>query len=142
MPALSFSGETSQGPFWKQILDNKKTQTCRRPRKKYSIQPGQIVTLYWKQRVPIRRKPIHKIGTAQVTSVERKRYREFAFDDEFARRDGFKDSSEMREWFGNPSIYGDEIYDVIRWPKLLHPKLEHHPLAFSKDERYSKYYRS
>lgn len=109
MPMISFSGETSQGPFWKQILEGHKTQTCRAPRKR-PIRERDNLLLYWKVRVRKDMKPIHYIGGAICTKVERKRYIEFAYDDDFARRDGFKNSAELREWFGTPS---DEEYDVI-----------------------------
>jgi len=114
MPAISFSGETSQGPFWKQILEERKTQTCREPRV-HPIKEGDDLTLYWKQRTPKHLKPIHLIGTARCLKVERKRYKEFAFDDEFARRDGFKDSRELRIFFGDPRVYGGQEYDVIHF---------------------------
>ena len=114
MPAISFSGTTSRGPFWKQIMRGWKTQTCRKPRKN-PICAGTILKLYWKQRVPKDKKPIHFIGYAECVNVERMKYRDFAYDDEFARRDGFRDSAELREWFGDPEIYGDNEYDVIRF---------------------------
>ncbi|RLI33186.1 hypothetical protein DRO56_02315 [Candidatus Bathyarchaeota archaeon] len=117
MPAISFSGVTSIGPFWKQILEGRKTQTCRRPRKR-PIKEGDRLVLYWKQRIPRNRKPIHLIGVAVCTRVERKKYRDFAFDDQFARRDGFRDSEELRKWFGPVEVHGDEIYEVIHF-KLL-----------------------
>jgi len=114
MPAISFSGTTSRGPFWKQIMRGWKTQTCRKPRKN-PIRKGDFLKLYWKQRVPRDKKPIHFIGYARCVAIERKKYRDFAYDDEFARRDGFRDSAELREWFGDPEIYGDEEYDVIHF---------------------------
>lgn len=114
MPAISFSGETSRGPFWKQILEGKKTQTCRKPRKR-PIKPGAIITLYWKQRIPSHLKPIHKIAMAQVTKIERKLYKDFAHDDEFAQRDGFADALEMMGWFGSPEIHAYDVYDVIHF---------------------------
>ena len=112
MPLLSFSGETYEGPFWKQILNGKKTQTCRKPRKR-PIKSGDSLSLYWKVRIPNAKKEIHYIGKATCVKVERKKYREFAFDDKFALKDGFHDSRELREWFGDPVVYGDEEYDVI-----------------------------
>jgi len=112
MPAVSFSGATSRGPFWQQILLGLKSQTCRKPRKR-PIREGDLLKLYWKQRIPKDKKPIHFIGYAKCIKVERKKYREFAYDDEFARRDGFKDSAELREWFGDPEICRDEEYEVI-----------------------------
>lgn len=117
MPAISFSGTTSRGPFYVLILKREKTQTCRKPRKR-PIKKGDKLVLYWKQRVsmkPPNFKPIHKIAVATCVDVERKKYREFAFDDDFARRDGFKDAEEMQEWFGDPLEYADEEYDVIHF---------------------------
>jgi len=117
MPMISFSGETSQGPFWRQILKGIKVQTCRRPRK-YPIHEGDILQLYWKVRLRKDKKPIHFIGQARCIKVERKRYANFAFNDEFAKRDGFRDAEEMQEWFGNPLVYADDEMDVIHF-KLL-----------------------
>lgn len=117
MTAISFSGRTSQGLFWKQILEGRKTQTCRKPRKN-PIEKDDFLQLYWKQRVPPRKKPIHLIGLAICTSVRRMKYMDFAFDDEFARRDGFQDSYELREWFGDPVDHATEEYDVIRFRLL------------------------
>lgn len=112
MPLISFSGETYEGPFWKQILESHKRQTCRTPRKR-PIEKGDILYLYWKCRVPKAKKPIHFIGEAVCTNVEHLRYREFAHDEAFARRDGFHDSKELQEWFGDPEIWGHTEYDVI-----------------------------
>jgi len=112
VPLISFSGETSEGPFWKQILEGRKTQTCRKPRK-HPIKNGDVLYLYWKCRQSKDKKPIHFIGKAICTNVERKRYREFAWDYDFARRDGFSDPLELQEWFGDPEEYGEEEYDVI-----------------------------
>lgn len=114
MPLISFSGETSQGPFWKQILEGKKTQTCRKPRKR-PIKKGDKLRLYWKCRIPEHKKPIHFIGEAICTKVERLRYKDFAYDEDFAQRDGFSNYVEMWGWFGAPSIYGHERYDVIHF---------------------------
>jgi len=114
---ISFSGETSMGPFWKQILERRKTQTCRKPRKR-PIREGDRLFLYWKSRVPKDKKPIHFIGKAVCVMAERKEYGEFAFDDEFARRDGFRDAPEMQEWFGDPLEHADEEYDVILFSLL------------------------
>ena len=114
MPAISFSGITSRGPFWRLILNGEKSQTCRKPRKNPLKQRDRL-TLYWKQRIPKSEKPIHLIAEAVCTKVERKRYSEFAFDDDFARRDGFKDHFEMQEWFGDPLKIADEEYDIIHF---------------------------
>ena len=87
-------------------------QTCRAPRKK-PIQKGGILYLYWKQRIPAHLKPIHLIGTAYCTGVKRIRYAQFAYDSDFAKRDGFRDFVEMQEWFGDPLECGSNEYDVI-----------------------------
>jgi len=112
MPLISFSGETCTGPFYKLIQDEVKTQTCRKPRKR-PIQKGDTLYLYWKVRQPKDKKPIHFIGEAYCTSVKRMMYMDFAYDEEFAHRDGFDGSWELRDWFGDPNVYGDEEYDVI-----------------------------
>lgn len=65
--------------------------------------------------MPKDKKPIHKIAEAVCVGVERRRYSDFAFDEIFARKDGFGDALEMREWFGDPVEFGDEEYDVIRF---------------------------
>ena len=57
----------------------------------------------------------HFIGK---TDVVRMKYSDFAYDIDFARRDGFLCCSELQEWFGNPSYYADEEYDVITWKML------------------------
>jgi len=114
MPALSFSGETSLGAFWILIRKRIKAQTCRKPRKK-PIKQGDKLRLYWKQRVPRDKKPVHLIAEAICTMVERKQYGEFAFDDAFARRDGFRDHVELQEGFGDPLEYAHEEYDVIHF---------------------------
>jgi len=44
---------------------------------------------------------------------------DFAYDDEFAQRDGFANSSELRSWFGNLLHHGHEEYDVIRWEEII-----------------------
>ncbi len=112
-PAISFSGETSRGPFWEQILEGRKTQTCRKPRVRPIHQNGWL-RLYWKVRVR-GKKPIHFIGEALCVKVERMRYEDFAFDDGFAERDGFRDHQELQTWFGDPREYGAEEYDVIHF---------------------------
>jgi len=114
MPMISFSGETSQGPFWKQIQSGKKTQTVRRPRKN-PIGEGDTLYLYWKVRVPKDKKPIHLIHTAVCTRVRRLTYITFAFGDAFAERDGFRDHHELQEWFGDPFLSPETEYVVIEW---------------------------
>jgi hypothetical protein len=117
---LSFSGETSQGAFWRQILEGRKTQTCREPRKR-PIKAGDPLYLYWKVRVPWNKKDIHFIGKFVCSKVTRMKYKEFAFDDAFARRDGFRDAVEMSEWFGNPYDFAcaSNEYDVIEFTPII-----------------------
>ena len=100
MPAISFSGTTLRGAFWKLVITNQKRQTVRKPRKK-PIKVGDKVTLYWKQRVPKNKKPVHKLGVATVIEVLPYKYSEFAEDSNFAWNDGFVSSSELQEWFGS-----------------------------------------
>lgn len=123
MPMISFSGETSQGPFWEQIRAEKKTQTVRRPRKR-PICEGDTLHLYWKVRVPKDKKPIHLIHTAVCTRVRRLIYIEFAFDDAFAKRDGFRDHHELQEWFGNPFLHPGTEYVVVEWRLLYSLDIE------------------
>lgn len=119
MPALSFSGHTRRGFFFELILKGEKTQTAREPRKR-PIKEGDKLILYWKQRVPKAKKPIHLIGYATCTKVERLRYQDFAFDEAFAWRDGFINEYELQEWFGDPKAMENwsREYDVIHFQLL------------------------
>jgi len=120
MPAISFSGTTSMGPFWSLILEGIKTQTCRTPRRN-PVKQGDKLFLYWKQRTSKKKKPIHRIAVAVCTSVKRLSYIEFAFDNAFAHRDGFANFKEMQEWFGEPFIRGHFMYDVISFKLVSIP---------------------
>ncbi len=117
MPALSFKGTTSLGPFHVQIREGSKVQTCRESTA-HKIEEGNLLTLYWKQRVPIKEKPVHLIAYAYCRGVELIPYREFAFDNDFAVRDGFRDAAEMQEWFGDPIEEGETVYRVIKFVTL------------------------
>ena len=117
---ISFSGETYEGQFWKQILEGRKTQTCRKPRKR-PIKKGDKLYLYWKVRMRKTWKPIHFIGEALCTEVERRKYGDFALDDDFARRDGFHDALELQQWFGDPLESAEEEYDVIHFELISRP---------------------
>ena len=110
MPLLGFTGVTSVGPFYATIAKEIKTQTCRKPRK-IPIKPGDKLYLYWK----LRTKYCWKIGEATCYSVRHITYKEFAYDGDFAKRDGFRDSAELREWFGPVDECGEDRYDVITW---------------------------
>lgn len=113
-PALSFSGETSRGAFWVQILLELKNQTLRNPRKR-PIKVGDLLKLYWKQRLSAHKKPIHLIGEAECIAVDRLLYNSYLVHEDAGRKDGFKDNAELREWLGDPELYGLEPYDVIQW---------------------------
>ncbi len=54
--------------------------------------------MYWKQRVPIRQKITHFIGYATIEKVEHVQFKEIAYDDGIAQRDGFQDAEELRQW--------------------------------------------
>jgi len=114
MKVLSFSGITTLGPFWKLIQEGLKDQTIRKPRKR-PIQEGDRLVLYWKQRTPIHMKEVHLIGYADCIETFQLEYRQFAYDNTIARRDGLAHSREFRAWFGFPSLHGEEIFDIIRW---------------------------
>ena len=109
MPAISFSGSPIRGPFYDLILSGEKTQTVRKPRKR-PIKVGDLLSLYWKQRMPAINKPIHFIGKAKCIYVETLPYFAFMDDAEFARRDGFEDEAELQNWFDAKET---EEYTVI-----------------------------
>ena len=96
MPALSFSGEPERGPFWKLIISGEKEQTVRKPRKR-PIKEGDLLKLYWKQRVPQDQKPIHYIGSAICTQIETLPKYAFMHSEAFARKDGFEDEGELEK---------------------------------------------
>ena len=120
MAGISFSGTTRLGPFWKQVGLKEKNQTVREPRKR-KIKEGETLYLYWKMRVPIHEKPVHKIGEATCTRVDQVQYKDFCEDLAFARKDGFSSLREMHRWFGDPREYGSTEYEVIQWGNTLNP---------------------
>jgi hypothetical protein len=107
MPGLSFSGVPKRGPFWWQIITGQKIQTCREPRVR-PFKDGDTLYLYWKMRTPKTKKPIHHIGNAIARPVLHSHYRNFAYDNDFAKRDGFEDYKELQEWFGDPDGFIEE----------------------------------
>jgi hypothetical protein len=70
-PALSFSGTPKRGAFHALILSGEKTMTTRMRRKdgRPHCAVGDVVSLYWKMRTPVKDKPIHLIGGAYVVGV-------------------------------------------------------------------------
>lgn len=111
MPAISFSGTTSRGPFYDLILKKEKCQTCREPRKR-PIRVGPFLRLYWLQRVPRNKKPIHLIASAQCIEVKRIRLIDVWNDEAFAKADGFGSLEEFRDWF-YPDWRIEERFDSI-----------------------------
>lgn len=105
MPALSFSGRPERGPFYVLILKGEKTITTRKPRKN-PIKEGDTLYLYWNQRVPARKKPIHKIGEATCikTAIYTNLYSmllslgaEGASD--YIKKEGFDNLGELITWW-------------------------------------------
>lgn len=98
---ISFSGSPEAGPFWRSILEGTKTQTIRQPRKdgRPHVKVGEATKLYWRVRTPKERKPIHLIGTAMVTDYFETTLLKLWDDEENAKRDGFVDLDEFRDWF-------------------------------------------
>jgi hypothetical protein len=116
MPTLSFSGTTSRGPFWLTLGQHKHT-TIRKPRK-HTLHVGDDVHLYWKQRVPIRQKITHFIGYARIAKIERVLFKDIAFDDAIAQRDGYQNATELRQRLHTlygPTLTHDEHaeFDII-----------------------------
>jgi hypothetical protein len=127
-PAISFSGEPRRGPFYQLIWTGEKKQTVRAPRC-HPIKRGDDLKLYWKQRVPLDKKPVHLIGIATCTGVERVKKGDFIFNREFAKADGFTDELELQEWFGRDDLNFD--YEVIHF-ELKHPFLFKQSILASK----------
>ena len=110
-PAISFSGSTKAGPFWDQILKGRKTQTMREPRK-HPIKPSDRLKLYWKQRVPKSKKPIHLIGETICLSTTRVKLVDMLQDEKNAQVDGFKNIEEFWDWFLGPEWH--KCPDLVR----------------------------
>ncbi len=102
MPQIGFT------VFKNQILNGVKTQTIRRPRKR-RIRIGDRLYLYWK----LRTKECEKLGTTVCVDTYRLPWRVLKHHDLIARRDGFRNSEEMREWFHKPK--DGDVFDVIVW---------------------------
>lgn len=99
--AVSFSGSTKAGDFWRQIHSGRKTLTLRERRKdgRPHVKPGYSFSMYWKVR-DNREKPIHYIGRAECVAYEAVKIVDHWYDEEFAKSDGFQDLDEFRDnWF-------------------------------------------
>lgn len=99
--AVSFSGITEAGPFYEQIWSNRKRQTLRKARRdgRPHVKPGYAFTMYWRVRTPIKKKPVHYIGTAMCTGYRSIKIVDYWNDEAFAKRDGFLTLEEFRDWF-------------------------------------------
>jgi len=119
MVALSFSGITSKGAFWEQILRGEKNQTIRFPRS-YPIVIGFPLSLYWKQRVPIKNKVIHLIGKPICVEAKTILFGDVAFNEQNAIDDGFGDLNEFKAWFKSkyPDMPLNQELRLIKWKPL------------------------
>jgi len=114
---ISFSGETEAGPFWKQIQEGRKRTTIRYYRK--DGKPHAVINaetpLYWRVRTPKDNKPVHLIGRAKVTGYREIRLLDIWCDEGAAKRDGFKDLNEFREWFYPKWFdFPTKIHDIVK----------------------------
>jgi hypothetical protein len=93
-----------------ELVSEKKLQTIRLPRK-YPIQEGDVLFVYWK----LRTKECRKLGIAYAYSVVRKRFCELTELD--ASRDGFSNLLEFKKAFCDmhPQITESSEVDVIRF---------------------------
>jgi len=124
--AISFKEGTRAGPFWWQIIQGRKTQTIRVPRKdgRPHVIVGTTVKLYYKMRAKRVEKPTkgtekamnlpHLIAYAEAKSYEEISLLDVWFDEENAIADGFEDLDEFRlwfypEWFDFPDLFKDAI---------------------------------
>ena len=93
------------------LLDGSKTQTIRKPRK-YPIQEGDMLHIYWK----LRTKECEKLGIGIVISVLRKRLIDLT--EEEARKDGFLDKAALLSAFLDMhgiEGHGAKEFDIITW---------------------------
>lgn len=93
------------------ILSGEKRQTIRKARK-HPIKVGDTLYLYWH----LRQKDCELLKVACCRETFRIPYGAFCNIDSIAKRDGFKDSEELRAWFQKkhkPTL--DDLFDIIRW---------------------------
>lgn len=118
-PAISFSGETSRGPFFKLILSGEKVLTTRYPRLRGRIEAGDVANLYWKQRTPAKDKPIHLIGEAYILHVSRvlNLLDAILSVPDYIRGEGFRDLAELHGYWGTNTVTAAQTgpLDVIRF---------------------------
>ena len=105
MPILGFT------VFKDKILDGEKCQTIRKARK-VPIKVGGMLYIYWK----LRTKQCEMLRVVKCTEVLRLKFSDFCDDEDIARKDGFENATQMKEWFVkryNPRP--DDLFDIIRW---------------------------
>ncbi|MBU0847462.1 hypothetical protein KKH23_09790 [Patescibacteria group bacterium] len=124
--AISFKEGTRAGPFWWQIIQGRKIQTIREPRRdgRPHVIVGTTTKLYYKVRAKRVEVPLsgsekamnlpHLIAYAEVTGYEEISLLDVWFDEENAIADGFEDLDEFRlwfypDWFDFPEIFKDAI---------------------------------
>ncbi|MDI6826835.1 MAG: hypothetical protein QMD36_06700 [Candidatus Aenigmarchaeota archaeon] len=105
MPILGFT------VFKNEILNGEKRQTIRKARK-IPIKVGDTLYLHWK----LRTKQCELLKVVKCTEAIRLRYSDFCDDEDIARRDGFENAVQMKEWFEKRyAPKPDDLFDVIRW---------------------------
>lgn len=103
--AVSFSGTTKRGPFYKLIWSGEKRQTIREPMRneRPHVKPEHSFKLYWKIRSLLKEKleagEPHLIGVTRCSAYEDLTLADMWYDEENAYADGFQDLEEFRDWF-------------------------------------------
>jgi hypothetical protein len=123
---IPISITTSQGSFGRQICEGKKKQICLKQKvwKNFgSVKEGDQLHFYHIVRqekvlplvLPlVKVRPIHYVGEMTCVKTEKKKYRDFAFDDEFAKKEGFKNAVELRSFYTD-----EEEYVVIYFNQVV-----------------------
>ena len=94
------------------VQSGEKRQTIRRHRK-LPVKVGNILYLYWH----LRQKDCELLRVEKCVETFTKPWGMLKVSEEIAKRDGFKSSTEMREWFNKTHHLPDDkdLFDVIRW---------------------------
>jgi hypothetical protein len=111
MPLLSFSVLKDK------LMDGSKTQTIRKPRKKYPLKVGDKVYIWWKSRTPGR----EKLGEGVIVAISHKSISYMTEED--AVHDGFKEGRGLSAkghlattlWNMHPETDSNTTFDVIKW---------------------------
>jgi len=105
MPAISFT------VFKEKIKKGTKKQTIR-PVGKRKIEPGDTLYLYWHQR----QKDCELLKVTKCISVYRMCYQDFCRQESIAKKDGFRNAQEMRDWFEKTHRpFPCDKFQIIRW---------------------------